>query len=133
MAQRILVVDDDPIMHRVLQHYLERNGYHLLNAKSGQQALELARQQMPCLILLDVGMPDMSGLAALRHLKQDNKTRSIPVIIITAHADRATQVQSEMSGASAFLTKPFRTADLLKTLQNILPPEQQQAHSVPME
>ena len=131
MAQTLLVVDDDPIMHRVLQHYLERNGYRLLFANTAQQALEIAGRELPHLILLDVGMPDMSGLAALRHLKQDNNTKTIPVIIITAHADRTTHVQSEISGASAFLTKPFRPADLLKVLHTILPPDQREVQNVP--
>lgn len=131
MAHTVLVVDDDPVMHRVLQHYLERHGYHLLNAKGGHEALEIATRHIPDLILLDVGMPDMSGLTALRHLKDNEKTRATPVIVITAQADRATHVESEVSGAAAFLTKPFRPADLLQLLHKILPPEQHQMSAVP--
>jgi two-component system chemotaxis response regulator CheY len=76
-------------------------------------------------------MPDMSGLTALRHLKENQKTRATPVIVITAEAGRTTHVESEISGAAAFLTKPFRPADLLQLLHKILPPEQHQPSSVP--
>lgn len=131
MAQTVLVVDDDPIMHQVLQHYLQRQGYRLLNAKGGHEALEIATRLLPDLILLDVSMPDMSGLTALRHLKENQKTRATPVIVITAQADRATHVESEISGAAAFLTKPFRSADLLQLLHKILPPEQAKLPAVP--
>jgi CheY-like chemotaxis protein len=121
MARKVLVVDDDPIMHRVLKHYLEQRGYETLTAGTGGQAIEVASNELPDLILLDVGMPDMSGLAALRQLKEQEATRLIPVIVITAHADRTTQLESKISGAAAFLTKPFRLAELLDALQKILP------------
>jgi CheY-like chemotaxis protein len=121
MARKVLVVDDDPIMHRVLKHYLEQRGYETLTAGTGGQAIEVANNELPDLILLDVGMPDMSGLAALRQLKEQEATRLIPVIVITAHADRTTQLESKISGAAAFLTKPFRLAELLDALQKILP------------
>jgi CheY-like chemotaxis protein len=121
MARKVLVVDDDPIMHRVLKHYLEERGYETLTAGTGGQAIEVASNELPDLILLDVGMPDMSGLAALRQLKEQEATRLIPVIVITAHADRTTQLESKISGAAAFLTKPFRLAELLDVLQKILP------------
>jgi CheY-like chemotaxis protein len=121
MARKVLVVDDDPIMHRVLKHYLEQRGYETFTAGTGGQAIEVASNELPDLILLDVGMPDMSGLAALRQLKEQEATRLIPVIVITAHADRTTQLESKISGAAAFLTKPFRLAELLDALQKILP------------
>jgi CheY-like chemotaxis protein len=121
MARKVLVVDDDPVMHRVLKHYLEQRGYETLTAGTGGQAIEVANNELPDLILLDVGMPDMSGLAALRQLKEQAATRLIPVIVITAHADRTTQLESKISGAAAFLTKPFRLAELLDALQKILP------------
>lgn len=122
MGQKILVVDDDPIMHRVLKHYLADKGYETLSATSGGQAIEVAAREVPSLVLLDVGMPDMSGLAALRQLKQCAATERIPVIVVTAHADRTTHLESRTSGAAAFLTKPFRTAELLELLGRLLPP-----------
>src|SRR5690349_19301889 len=98
MARKVLVVDDDPVMHRVLKHYLERNRYEILDASNGQQAIELAQSELPNLIILDVRMPEMGGLTALRHLKEIESTKAIPVVVITVHADRATHMESEVSG-----------------------------------
>jgi CheY-like chemotaxis protein len=122
MTHKVLVVDDDPIMHHVLKHYLERNGYEMLSATNGHEALDLAHRELPHLIVLDVRMPDMSGLAALRQLKESEVTKAIPVIVVTVNADRTTHMESEISGAAAFLTKPFRPAELLGLLQKLIPP-----------
>jgi CheY-like chemotaxis protein len=113
MSLKVLVVDDDPIMHRVLRLYLERSGHQMLSAANGRQALELAGTARPDIIVLDVGMPEMGGLAALRELKEIPATRAIPVIVVTAHADRTTHMESEVSGAACFLAKPFRPAELM--------------------
>src|SRR6266853_6167395 len=120
MAQTILVVDDDPIMHRVLKHYLERNGYQMITARNGHQAIELATRELPQLIVLDVRMPEMSGLAALRQLKETQSTKSIPVIVVTVHADRLTHMESQISGAAAFLAKPFSPAQLLAEIKRLI-------------
>jgi CheY-like chemotaxis protein len=121
MAQKVLVVDDDPIMHRVLKHYLERNGYQMLNAGNGREAIEVALRELPQLIVLDVRMPEMSGLAALRKLKEAETTKAIPVIVVTVHADRLTLMESQVSGAAAFLSKPFRPAELLAEIKRLAP------------
>jgi CheY-like chemotaxis protein len=123
MAQKILVVDDDPIMHRVLKHYLERNGYEMLSASSGREGIQLATHELPQVIVLDVRMPEMSGLVALRHLKDIGSTKAIPVIVVTVNADRLTQMESQVSGAASFLAKPFRPADLLAEIKRLVPPE----------
>jgi two-component system phosphate regulon response regulator PhoB len=121
MAQTVLVVDDDPVMHRVLQHYLERNGYEIITANNGREAIEQATKKLPQLIVLDVRMPDMSGLEALRHLKGVESTRAIPVIVVTVNSDRVTHMESQISGASAFLAKPFRPAELLAEIKRLAP------------
>jgi CheY-like chemotaxis protein len=122
MAPKILVVDDDPILHRVLQHYLERAGYHLSTAKSGRAAIELAQRELPHLIIMDVMMPEMSGLEALRQLKSIEATKAIPVIVLTSSSLRLTHEESTASGASAFLTKPFAEGQLLTLIRELLPP-----------
>ena len=120
MARKVLVVDDDPIMHRVLKHYLETKGYEMLMANNGREAIEVAKRELPNLIVLDVRMPEMSGPAALRQLKEDEATKAIPVIMVTVSADRVTHVESEISGAAAFLTKPFRPAELLQVMERLI-------------
>jgi CheY-like chemotaxis protein len=119
MSLKVLVVDDDPIMHRVLRLYLERNGHHMISATSAPQALALAAGELPHVIVLDVRMPEMGGLAALRELKEMPATRAIPVIVVTVHADHATHLESEVSGAAAFLAKPFRPAELLAEITRL--------------
>jgi two-component system response regulator MtrA len=123
MPLKVLVVDDDPIMHRVLRLYLQRNGYHMITANNGRQALELAEREQPQVIVLDVRMPEMGGLPALRKLKESQSTKSIPVIVLTVHADRMTHMESQISGAAAFLAKPFRPAELLAEIKRLSPPE----------
>ena len=121
MAQTVLVVDDDPIMHRVLKLYLERNGYEMISANNGREAIELAGRELPRLIVLDVRMPEMGGLATLRQLKEAAATKAIPVIVVTVHSDRLTRMEAEASGAAAFLAKPFRPAQLLAEIKGLAP------------
>ena len=78
---KILIVDDEPIVHRLLQHHLERAGYELLAATNGREAIEMATREEPELIVMDVMMAEMDGLTALRRLKKDDDTKGIPVIM----------------------------------------------------
>jgi len=121
MAQRILVVDDDPLMHWVTQRYLERAGFEMLSAKSGKEALDLANREQPELIILDVRMDEMDGLAVLRQLKESDATRNIPVIMVTVTSDHLTKLKSESAGAARFMTKPFQPAQLLAEIRSLVP------------
>src|SRR5215471_3020151 len=121
MPRTILVVDDDPITQRVLQHYLTRTGYQILSAGNGHEAIELARRELPDLIILDVMMPEMGGLSALRQLKEIEVTKSIPVIIVTVQAAPLTQLEAEASGAALYITKPFSPTQLLAAIKRLLP------------
>jgi len=123
-AQRILVVDDDPLMHWVTQRYLERAGFEMLSAKNGIEALELARREQPQLIVLDVRMTEMDGLSVLRRLKESDDTKTIPVIMVTVNSDELTKLKSEYSGAAGFMTKPFQPAQLLAEIRNLVPEEE---------
>src|SRR5437868_15533480 len=118
---KILVVDDEPIVHRLLQHHLERAGYEMIGATNGREALELASTQSPQLIVMDVMMAEMDGLTALRSLKKEDDTKEIPVIMITANSHYVTQQESEAAGASLFLTKPFSPSQLLNEIRRLVP------------
>ena len=120
MAQTVLVVDDDPVVHRVLQHCLKGAGYQMTTASSGHQAIELATRELPQLIIMDVMMPEMSGLEALRRLKTIEATKEIPVIVLTVSARRLTRLESEASGAAVFLTKPFSKSELLAVVRRLV-------------
>jgi len=121
MPKTVLVVDDDPVVHWVLSHFLAGRGYQLTGAKTGPEALELATRDLPQLIILDVMMPDMGGFAVLRQLKNAEATAGIPVIVLTHVVQRTTQLEAAASGADRFLSKPFTKAQLLTALRQLLP------------
>lgn len=121
MANTVLVVDDDPLTQRVLQHYLERAGYRMLSAANGREALKVARQQSPQLIILDVMMPDMDGWTVLKQIKKMESTREIPVILLSGNADLMASEEAQQSGATLLLVKPINPEQLLSAMKKIAP------------
>src|SRR4051812_14874267 len=121
MAKKILVVDDEYYMHRLMQHHLVRAGYEMITARNGREALEKASEESPDLVIMDVMMAEMDGLSALKELKQSPSTCEIPVIIITASAQQMTRQESESNGAAGFFTKPFSPTQLLMEIKRLLP------------
>ncbi len=110
----VLVVDDDEALHDVVGAMLGREGYRVLHARSGPEAMTLAREQQPDAITLDVMMPQMDGWTVLSSLKADAQTRDIPVVIVTMLNDRAIALSL---GADAFLSKPIDWAQLSAVLK----------------
>jgi DNA-binding response OmpR family regulator len=106
-APKVLIVDDDEIIRILLRHTLGNEAYLVLEAADGQQALDMVDQEMPDLILLDVMMPVMDGIEVLRRLKSQDRTRSIPVIIITALTAESDVATSLEEGAVDHISKPF--------------------------
>lgn len=123
MPAKVLLIDDEPHMLRVAQFSLAKGGFELLTGHNGRQALEIARRAKPDLIVMDVLMPEMDGLTALRHLKQDPETASIPVIMISARGHVMTRQEAQESGAAVFLTKPFSPTHLLQEARRLIPSE----------
>lgn len=120
MPQKILIVDDEAFMLRVTELSLKKGGYELIFGRNGIEAVQLAVSEQPALIVMDVQMPEMDGLAALRHLKQNPATVRIPVIMLTARGHVMTRQDAEESGAALFLTKPCSPMQLLKEVRRIL-------------
>ena len=104
--QTILIVDDEPYMIRLLQHHVERAGYRMVKAVNGREALEKVASAKPDLIIMDVMMPELNGLEVLSQIRKQPATAELPVIIMTANAQRFTKEEAEAAGVSAFLTKP---------------------------
>jgi len=123
MAQTILVADDDPLTHRVLQRYLERAGYQMLSAQNGREALKIAKRELPQLIILDVVMPEMDGLTTLRHLKKSKATKAIPVIVLTIKADLVSKQETALPQPTLFLAKPISATQLLSAIKRLIPNE----------
>jgi adenylate cyclase len=102
----VLVVDDDEANRTLLRDSLETHGYEIVEAESGEQALQKVEQRPPDVILLDVMMPRMDGFEVCRRLKQDARTAHIPILIVTALSERMERMMGIAAGASDFLTKP---------------------------
>jgi len=124
MPPKVLVVDDDPLMHRLFQRHLERAGYQMISAMDALEGLEMAARELPQVIVMDVMMPEIDGLEAIRRLRKNEATKAIPVIVITANVNNyeASQQESAVCGAAGFLTKPLSPARLLQEVQRLMPP-----------
>jgi len=117
---RILIVDDERHNRQVLEVMLSPEGYLLVTAASGEEALEIVAQQPPDLILLDIMMPDMDGYQVAASIKSDVATQNIPVIMVTALDDRDARMRGLSAGAEDFLTKPVDRAELCVRVRNLL-------------
>ncbi len=113
MGHKILVVDDNPDAVTILRSTLESRGHTVISAESGREALDAVAAEPPELILLDVMMPEMSGLEVLQRLKQSPETAQIPVILVTAKTQDDDVISGYQFGADYYITKPFTTKQLL--------------------
>ncbi|HEX5267712.1 MAG TPA: response regulator [Acidimicrobiales bacterium] len=119
-GETLLVVDDDPVIQKLLQVNFEMEGYQVVLAGDGVEALEKAAEVHPDLILLDVMMPRMDGLEAAGRLKADAATASIPIIILSAKAQDADVKAGRATGADEYMTKPFDPLELLERVAALL-------------
>lgn len=107
MPHRILIVDDEPHIVELVRVCLEDPGFELLEARDGEAGLAMARQLQPDLILLDVMMPRMDGFEVCRALKEDPRTKGIPVVMLTAKGLEPDRLRGRESGADGYMSKPF--------------------------
>ncbi len=122
MARRakILKVDDEPDVLQVLNIYLEGAGYETCEASGGRDALAVAREEMPDLIILDILMPELDGYWVLRELKKDPRTAGIPVMVLTAKMGEGDRAMALELGATRYVSKPFTEEKLLKEVERTL-------------
>ena len=118
MAEKILVVDDEWELRNLLAEFLTGDGYDVIQASNGEEALELAEKEEPQVILLDVKMPGIDGIEVCRRLKEEDKTRFIPIIMVTALEDR--DVDAFVEGADDFVIKPFSLVELSFRVKSML-------------
>ena len=120
MSIRIVVADDDPFIRRLVVFTLKKRGYEILEASDGATALDLVRQAQPDLAVLDVLMPEMTGLEVTKILSQDPTTSNIPVLILSASTQQSEVEAGLASGATAYLVKPFEPKVLGERVAEIL-------------
>lgn len=116
--RRILVVDDEPGLAHAIQLYLEDEGYTVFTASDGQQALEVLREKLPDLIVLDVMMPRMDGFETLKRIREANW--NVPVILLTVRGEERDKVRGLSLGADDYVTKPFSQRELLERIRAVL-------------
>src|ERR671938_1528940 len=109
----ILVADDEPVNRALIQRRLHREGYRLLTAQKGREAVEKTAEALPDLAILDVMMPEMDGLEACRLIKENERTRDIPVIFLSARDETEMKVSGLSLGANDYISKPFEAAELV--------------------
>ena len=120
MAEKILIVDDDLDTLRLVGLMLQRQGYEIVAASSGQQALAVAGTEKPDLILLDVMMPDLDGVEVTRRLRTQDDTKEIPIIMFTAKTQVEDKIQGFEAGADDYLTKPTQPRELFAHVKAVL-------------
>jgi DNA-binding response OmpR family regulator len=120
MHTNIVVVEDDPFVEKVLKQTLSSEGYSVNVVRNGRQALEVTRKLMPDMVILDLGLPDISGHDVFRVLKHDPVSREIPLLILTGHDKENQEVEMLLGGADDYLTKPFDVPLLMARVQTIL-------------
>lgn len=122
MAQRrkIAVVEDEPDIRETLLYALEREGYEVVSAPDGERALELVRREKPDLVLLDLLLPGFDGIEVCRRMREDEATRQIPVIMVTAKDEESDVVLGLGVGADDYVTKPFSPKELVARVRAVL-------------
>ena len=119
--KRVLIVEDNDLNMKLFNDLLEAHGYFTLQTKDGVEALRMARQHRPDLILMDIQLPEVSGLEVTKWLKEDEDLRSIPVIAVTAFAMKGDEEKIRNGGCEAYIAKPISVAGFMRTIERFLP------------
>jgi two-component system, cell cycle response regulator DivK len=120
MAKTVLIVEDNDLNMKLFSDLLEANGYGTIQTRSGVEAVGLARDHMPDLILMDIQLPEVSGLQVTQWLKDDDALKHIPVIAITAFAMKGDEEKIRQGGCEAYLSKPISVVKFLETVRNYI-------------
>ena len=118
--KKVLIVEDNELNMKLFHDLIEACGHEILETRDGIEALKLARQHHPDLILMDIQLPEVSGLEVTRWLKEDDDLRSIPVIAVTAFAMKGDEEKIRSGGCEAYIAKPISVASFLRTVERFL-------------
>ncbi len=120
MAKRVLIVEDNELNMKLFNDLLEAHGYGTIQTRNGVEAVELARKHRPDLILMDIQLPEVSGLQVTAWLKDDDELKHIPVIAVTAFAMKGDEEKIRQGGCEAYLSKPISVSKFVETVRNYL-------------
>jgi two-component system phosphate regulon response regulator PhoB len=120
MKETILIVEDEMPLVTLLRYNLEREGFAALDAQDGEEALNIAREQKPDLVLLDWMLPLMSGIEVCRQLRRNPQTREIPIVMLTARGEEGDKLRGLDSGADDYVVKPFSPSELVARLRAVI-------------
>jgi len=119
-AKTVLVVEDNELNMKLFHDLLEAHGYNILQTKDGMDALRIAREHKPDLILMDIQLPEVSGLEVTKWIKEDENLKSIPVIAVTAFAMKGDEEKIRDGGCEAYIAKPISVTNFLETVRKFL-------------
>lgn len=120
MTKTILIVEDNELNMKLFHDLLDAHGYRTLQTRNGIEALELAREHRPDLILMDIQLPEVSGLEVTKWLKEDDHLREIPVVAVTAFAMKGDEERIREGGCEAYISKPISVAMFLDTVRQFI-------------
>jgi len=120
MREKILIVEDEKDIIKMLEYNLKKEGYRVIDARDGEDALDLAVREYPNLILLDLMLPGIDGLEVCKSLKKESKTSSIPIIMLTAKSQESDKVVGLELGADDYIIKPFSVRELIARIRAVL-------------
>ncbi|MGF7161229.1 two-component system cell cycle response regulator DivK [Rhodoligotrophos appendicifer] len=120
MAKTVLIVEDNELNMKLFNDLLEAHGYRTLQTRDGLSALDIAREHRPDLILMDIQLPEVSGLEVTKWLKEDESLRHIPVIAVTAFAMKGDEERIREGGCEAYISKPISVNSFLATIDSFL-------------
>ena len=120
MSKKVLIVEDNELNMKLFHDLLEAHGYETLQTREGLKALDLAREHKPDLILMDIQLPEVSGLEVTKWIKDDEELSSIPVVAVTAFAMKGDEERIRKGGCEAYLSKPITVMSFIDTVRKFL-------------
>jgi len=120
MSKTVMIVEDNELNMKLFHDLLEACGYDILETRDGMEALKMAREKKPDLILMDIQLPEVSGLEVTKWLKEDDELREIPVIAVTAFAMKGDEEKIREGGCEAYIAKPISVSHFLETVEKFL-------------
>ena len=120
MPKTVMIVEDNELNMKLFRDLLEAHGYHSIGTRNGIEALDLARKHRPDLILMDIQLPEVSGLEVTKWLKEDPELQAIPVVAVTAFAMRGDEERIREGGCQAYLSKPISVSKFIETIRRFL-------------